>query len=671
MNDARGSRAYTIIATLHRGSRHITYQAKNFFTSQPVVIKTAESQWKHDSNVNAGLKREAEICAQLDHPNIRRVQGIFEEDHVAYLVADFIDGKPLYEMLGSTRNAPDVEQMLAWLRELLDAMIYAHSLGVYHLCLDPSNVLVDNDNHAIIIGFGADNPSTELPKDVAPAFHPLLFTAPEEFFRDPSDGRADVYSLAAITYAMLCQRMPWSLDSRLGIEKQKEQSLTRPVLDPELLSRNIPRWLYTVLLKALMPNPDDRFPDAAAMLEALNAEQELHTTAGKPYKSPAKLPDPKPEVPPQPREHIPEPVPDIFPTSEVPVQIPSHEPPKPSTPVSTLPKPVSAPKRDDPVPSKPKTAQQSSLRRAWTSIVTEDPDTSADPVMARLRKTAVIMGAVSILVLLFVVGKYVIFRDRPVLDVLDEIEEEAPVEAAPRVANKAIRMVKVSGDSIVIGNISHGSEEDEFPTLRLKVPDFMISPYEITNQQWSMVYPDFYYPDGDEDKPVVNVSFLEVLDYCNAKSVKDGLDPCYVVGNNYSCDFNSNGYRLPTEAEWEFAAKYGQDAKYPVYSGSDHADDVAWHKGNSGGGLHPVGKKDKNALGLYDMSGNAYEWVWNWYASYAMSANPFEGPYTGTDRVIRGGSWYHDPKDARVTNRAFQKPFARAPYVGFRLVRSK
>ncbi len=671
MNASRGNQAYTIIATLHRSARHITYQAKNFFTSLPVVIKTPETQWKHDPGVNADLKQEADICARLEHPNIRKVQGVFEEDGVAYLVADYIEGKPLTDYLGNTRSTPSTDAIIKWLREMLEALVYAHSQGLAHHNIDPSNVLIDSEGHAIIIAFGAADNVSDIRSQAADTFHPALFKAPELWYQDPPAANSDLYSLAALGYALLCQRMPWSIDSRLDPAKQKEQSLTRPVLDPELLGRNVPRWLFTVLRKALMPHPGDRFADAKAMLEALLAETELHTSPARPYTAVNKapyMPIPSPPELPVPPVETPAPEPDI-PQPSAPAEAPKEVEPTPQPAPVPPPIPKASPKTQ-PKPL-PEQREHKPARMPWTSILPQDTGPEADPDMARLRKTSLILGGLSILVLIFVFGKYVIFKERPVLDILEDVEEEEVVEEAPRVTNKAIKMVQVPGDSIVIGSVSPGADEDEYPTLRLKVPDFMISPHEITNEQWSMAYPDYYYPDGDDNKPVVNVSFLEVLEYCNAKSVKDGLDPCYVVGNNYSCDYTSNGYRLPTEAEWEYAAKYTRDGKTTIYSGSDNADDVAWHKNNSNGELRPVGRKDKNDLGLYDMSGNASEWVWNWYASYAMSGNTFEGPYSGTDKVIRGGSFTHLPKEARVSNRAYLKPFARSPFVGFRLVRSK
>jgi len=161
--------------------------------------------------------------------------------------------------------------------------------------------------------------------------------------------------------------------------------------------------------------------------------------------------------------------------------------------------------------------------------------------------------------------------------------------------------------------------------------------------------------------------------FCNEKSRLDNLQPCYeYLGNGVSCDFNASGYRLPTEAEWEYAAKARRTNAFTPYSGSTVADVVAWYSANSGGSLKPVGQKQPNQIGLHDLSGNAAEWVWNWYSSYtSIMDTPFAGLDQGTDKVIRGGSYKDPAENIRVTSRAHGKPYAKADHIGFRVVRKK
>lgn len=131
-------------------------------------------------------------------------------------------------------------------------------------------------------------------------------------------------------------------------------------------------------------------------------------------------------------------------------------------------------------------------------------------------------------------------------------------------------------------------------------------------------------------------------------------------------------FRLPTEAEWEYAARSG--GKQQRYAGSDTVSDVAWYAGNAGNMTHPVGQKQANGLGLFDMSGNVWQWTADWYgATYYRSSprlNP-SGPATGTKRVFRGGSWFFDARGVRTTYRDFYYPDYCSSYLGFRLATSE
>ena len=214
-------------------------------------------------------------------------------------------------------------------------------------------------------------------------------------------------------------------------------------------------------------------------------------------------------------------------------------------------------------------------------------------------------------------------------------------------------MVKVPADTLVMGSISPEAASDEFPLLTIFVPSFLISTTEVTQAQWQMIYPVTPSQFRDPKLPVENVTFYDAIEFCNAKSLKDGLKPAYdYYGTEIICDFESNGYRLPTEAEWELAAKAGIGKNFQLFSGSADANDIGWFNRNSGAKTNPVGSKTPNALGIHDMSGNVYEWVWNWYAPYTFNVtNLLSGPTNGIDKVLRGGSWYHPENDMRTTAR--------------------
>ena len=201
---------------------------------------------------------------------------------------------------------------------------------------------------------------------------------------------------------------------------------------------------------------------------------------------------------------------------------------------------------------------------------------------------------------------------------------------------------------------------------------FYMSDHEVTQKEWTEVMgtnPSYFKGDN---LPVENVNWYEALEYCNKRSIKEGLTPVYSGSGDYiTRDSKANGYRLPTEAEWEWAAKGGgKDFMVYEYSGSNSVDAVAWYSGNSGSMTHPVKTKMANSLGLYDMSGNVWEWCWDWYGGYSSGAQTDPaGASSGTYRVFRGGSWYFVAEYVRVAYRNGDTPSYRNSSLGFRLVR--
>lgn len=634
MDQSRQDHAYTILETLHRSKLHAVYHAKHYLSQEHVVIKTIDPHWKNDVQLSQQLKAEAEVGFRLNNRHIRRTRAVFEEDGRAYMVCDYIDGKVLSDVLGAVGVSLANELVTHWLGGLLEALEHAHSQGVVHANIDPSCIVIDQEGEPVLFGFGKPLKGWMSADPTQPGIHPLMFLAPEVYLGNAPQPGSDVYSIGVLAYLMLCGRLPWAVDKNVSAQSQKQTSLRQPVLDPELLGRAVPRWLYTVIYKCLIIDPSRRFSSAAQLREALIKGVEMPLEQ---IQSHLIVSDPVP--------------PKVEPSAKV--SPPDH--------VVTAPDPISKPTpRPNPIVPPPK--------RETPAPVSVPP--ASDPVDPKLKHWGKIMAIASLVVVLFAVVKYTFFGEKPAFKGKTDVVSEEDEPLMDPVANVPIKMVLVQGDSTVIGSVGPDADDDEFPPVKLRIPNFWISPYEITNEQWSMVYPEHFYNVRDKDLPVTNVSFLEVLEYCNEKSLKDNLQPCYDFQTGYVCDFSANGYRLPTEAEWEFAAKGRKKDRFDPYSGSDDPDKAGWHSGNSDGNLKEVGKKRANELGIYDMSGNAYEWVWNWYGPYTSSGKPFEGPSRGTDRVIRGGSYNHDAKAMRVTNRSFIKQFAKSPYLGFRLVRS-
>jgi len=209
-----------------------------------------------------------------------------------------------------------------------------------------------------------------------------------------------------------------------------------------------------------------------------------------------------------------------------------------------------------------------------------------------------------------------------------------------------------------------------FPDGR-KLSDFAIGKFAVTMEEWQVVrewgvangFEMAVGRSGGMTHPVTEVSWCDVVKWCNAKSQMEGLKVAYTIAsspyrkgdsNEVSCDWKSGGYRLPVEAEWEWAARGGVKSCGSTYAGGDDLGAVGWFDENSGGMAHPVGQKAPNELGLFDMSGNVKEWCWDWY------------PNT-VNRVLRGGGWSEIPIFCCLSHRSGSMPASGYKTIGFRL----
>ena len=235
-----------------------------------------------------------------------------------------------------------------------------------------------------------------------------------------------------------------------------------------------------------------------------------------------------------------------------------------------------------------------------------------------------------------------------------EPEDASYTNGILRVKGVEYPMVYVSGGSFDMGATpEQGSdaESDEKPVHRVTLSSYSIGKYEVTQDLWEAVMDSNPSRFKGLRRPVEQVSWKDCKNFIRKLNKLTGAS-----------------FRLPTEAEWEFAARGGNSSRGYKYSGSDTLDNVAWYDDNSGGETHDVGTKSPNELGLYDMSGNVYEWCNDWYGSYSSSSqtNP-KGVSSGSDRVRRGGSWNFYARYCRVSSRSLNTPDFRYINMGLRL----
>lgn len=255
---------------------------------------------------------------------------------------------------------------------------------------------------------------------------------------------------------------------------------------------------------------------------------------------------------------------------------------------------------------------------------------------------------------------------RIVWDVLSEREKLAGANISFKVEANSCRfmvngvsfeMVRVEGGTFRMGATSEQKDEAwdrEKPVHSVTLSGYYIGKTEVTQVLWEAVMginPSRF--KGDY-LPVENVSWDDCQEFIRKLNSMTGQN-----------------FRLPTEAEWEFACRGGNNSRGYKYSGSNNLGSVAWYDGNSGNKTHPVGTKAPNELGIYDMSGNVWEWCADWYGDYSSGAqtNP-TGPYGGSNRVYRGGSWNYDVGRCRSSNRDFYYPWIRDIILGLRLALS-
>ncbi len=236
-----------------------------------------------------------------------------------------------------------------------------------------------------------------------------------------------------------------------------------------------------------------------------------------------------------------------------------------------------------------------------------------------------------------------------------------------------VQMIAIPGGWFEMGN--EGGNPDESPVHRVHLSAFWMDRYEVVQDEFKkhqISDPSHF---KNPKNPLEQINWTDAATYCNERSLSEGLEPCYNE-ETWKCNFDANGYRLPTEAEWEYACRAGTNTEYSFGNNVGQLKDYAWFTDDSSGKTHPVGQKQANPWGLYDMYGNVSEWCNDLYAAdyykHSPEANP-RGPTEGKERVLRGGAWNSSADACRSTYRtsdpSTDDTCLASDAIGFRCVR--
>jgi len=255
-------------------------------------------------------------------------------------------------------------------------------------------------------------------------------------------------------------------------------------------------------------------------------------------------------------------------------------------------------------------------------------------------------------------------------------EEANPRRPDPRptpVQDEPLRMIELPGGQLVMGSPDSDdmAMDREKPQHRVAVSGFRLAVTPVTAGLYNEVMQRDPVSPEEADLPVVNVNWDDAITFCNRLSEREGYRRCYRRRfRRWVCHWRADGYRLPTEAEWEYACRAGTTTRYAFGDDPAQLEHYAWFAGNAPMQAQAVAQKRPNRWGLYDMHGNVWEWCWDWFGEYKPGdvVNP-TGPRVGSRRVVRGGSFFYPPEDLRSALRDGDLPVSRDKDLGFRCVR--
>lgn len=558
---------------------------------------------------------EAKAIFKMNHPNIVKVHDIFEENGTAYYIMDYIDGMSLGDMVKQRGALPETEAV-GYICQVAEALKYVHTLNRLHLDIKPGNIMVDANCHAMLIDFGAskhydiesgENTSTLMGVNTK-GYAPIEQSTQSFTKFSPA---TDIYALGATLYKLLTSITP--PDANLLMAKEE-------TLAP--LPANISIAIRNAVLKAMTLIRADRPQSVEAFLDLLdskiaNSTDEEVTVCEEEEKA-CRAEEARRQAEEKKRK---------------------EEEARRAAEEEARRKAEEERKRKEEEENARKAAQKSGSKNVW------------------------LWGVIGVIAVVgFIIG---VNSKGDSSSNANPVQSESAIQSGNNasysngvlnVDGVTYDMIKVQAGTFTMGATSEmkDPDDDEQPTHQVTLTnDYYIGKTEVNQALWKAVMGNNPSESKGDNLPVESVSWNDCQEFISKLNSMTGQN-----------------FRLPTEAEWEFAARGGNNSNHYQYSGSNKLGDVAWYDGNSGNKTHAVATKQPNELGLYDMSGNVWEWCSDWYGNYSSSSqtNP-TGPSSGSSRVFRGGSWGINAWFCRSSLRfGSHAPDFSDGYLGLRLV---
>jgi eukaryotic-like serine/threonine-protein kinase len=632
---------YLIMNEISRGGMGVIFLGKHTTLNRYAAVKMLFPHLAAETNFVKRFREEMHAMSKLKHPNIVDIYDYEEAFDTYFIIMEIVVGRSLESLMGEVGSL-DSETAIQIVRQILQALAYAHKQGILHRDIKPSNIMITDQGMVKVLDFGiAKILGGENLTQTGFMVGTPQYISPEQAKGEDLSPGSDLYSVTAVLYEMLAGEPVFKAESpvALAMAHIKESPGKARKINPE-----ISQAAEKILMKGLMKDPGKRFKSANEMIEALDR---IH--------APSETKTGKKEAVKKMYDQV---APTMIEGRETIDSLASIDPTAPTPPEFKI----------------KKAKGDSWIGQTWAAFTSSLGDIRISKIAAIGFVTLIIAGiawmGISPAGRQFSMDSWKSITSLFVSMDQEIVQEPVRQYSIPQTVPKAYgNILGIAFEVIPSGKFTMGVKSgstgtlDDSPDHDVTLSSFLISRYEITNEEYAMFLQDTSYPEpphwiskmcpeGKELYPVTNVSWIDAVTFCRWLSRKTGLV-----------------FRLPTEAEWERAAYSG--GKYPW--GDRWRTKSANVREAEYESSVPVGscKADCTLSGLFDMGGNVREWILDYYSmsEYAVvrDKNP-KGPSSGKKRVVRGGSYAKPFKESRVTRRDNMNPRRKMDDLGFRVV---